>query len=224
MRVVQKEGTKGSLKWVQSLVNEHPAVLNNAILSALALEPSEDVDWRSPLRRDDFAEYRDDSWLERIGHPELAEPLHKFWPSRGPQWDALARTGERVILVEAKAHVREIVSPASEAGPKSAVRIGAALEEAKHFFGAREDKSWAGPYYQYANRLAHLYFLRKHEIAADLMFLYIVGDTSMSAGATKKEWDVAIEEAHKALGIAAPIDHVHEVFVDIATLDSRAHP
>ena len=54
--------------------------------------------------------------LDRVGHGELKEELKQFWPSRGPQWDALAiSTSGKVLLVEAKAHVGEICSPEAKA-------------------------------------------------------------------------------------------------------------
>ena len=84
-RVRQPAGHKGSLRWIQKLVNEHANVLDGAIGSG-------------PI--DDKLNVK----LSKV-------PLPKFWPARGPQWDALgcAQFGE-VILVEAKAHVSEIMS------------------------------------------------------------------------------------------------------------------
>ena len=80
-RVVQKTGLRGSLKWIQRAVNEHPDVLNAAIGLG-------EVEWLSPLGSDEYAEYRDGSFLERCGVKHLSSDLEAFWPQRGPQWDA----------------------------------------------------------------------------------------------------------------------------------------
>jgi hypothetical protein len=89
---------------VQWFVNHAPHVLDEQI----GLGP---IDWRSPLREDDYAEYRDAAFLERIGVILGQRPLDGFWPRGGPQWDALGRaaSGEPVI-VEAKAHLNELYS------------------------------------------------------------------------------------------------------------------
>ena len=83
---------KGSQRQVQTWVNHHPDELNSAILRELPLlaasEPQ--ITWQSPLRNDHYREYRDAAFLKQIGHPELADRLAEFWPSRGPVWDGFA--------------------------------------------------------------------------------------------------------------------------------------
>jgi len=96
VRVVQKPGSKGSLKWIQLLVNQRPELVEEE-LSAL-VGSRESVEWLSPLRKDQFAEYRDGSALKLLGVSDLRRPLRDFWPALGPQWDALARVGEALVL------------------------------------------------------------------------------------------------------------------------------
>src|SRR5688572_174877 len=103
MRVPQTEGSAGSLKWIQRAVNDRPFVLQEALHKAGFAKSG--IEWRSPLRDDAWAEYRDDTFLEKIGHKDLAPALGQFWPARGPQWDALAVADDEVLLVEAKAHI-----------------------------------------------------------------------------------------------------------------------
>src|SRR5262245_46671097 len=123
-RFPQKLCPKGSQRWMQWFVNHAPRVLNDAI----GLGP---IEWRSPLRDDDFAEYRDAAFLDRLGITLPRRPLEGFWPRGGPQWDGLgkAASGE-VILVEAKAHLNELYSPASAASESSLAAIQLALREA----------------------------------------------------------------------------------------------
>jgi hypothetical protein len=61
--------------------------------------------------------------------------------------------------------------------------------------------SWSAQYYQYANRLAHLSFLREQGVNAHLVFLYLTGDTEMRGPSTPEKWLVAIGAAHQALGL-----------------------
>ena len=76
------------------LVNCRPELLSDAIAQRL-LDMPEDFDWRSPLLEDHYAEYRDQTFLDRLaGSPYFQEPerpqqdLADFWPRFGPQWDA----------------------------------------------------------------------------------------------------------------------------------------
>lgn len=133
MKVKQKPGDKGSLQWIQAVVDQ-PAALNRAIRARVGLAPHVELEWRSPLASDDWAEYRDAAFLQRLGLDYLIAPLARFWPRRGPQWDALAlaSTGE-VLLVEAKAHVNELRSTC-KASPASRAKIQRALTEAKLYF------------------------------------------------------------------------------------------
>src|SRR5262245_39637549 len=95
----QPPGVKGSLKWVQELVNQHPRVLDRAIGHG-------HIEWQSPLASDDYAEYWDASAFELLQIGRLHRPLSSFWPRSGPRWDALGHVrGGATVLVEAKAHV-----------------------------------------------------------------------------------------------------------------------
>ncbi len=87
-RVVQPKGTKGSLMWVQKLINTHPKLINQKIIEAINLREDEEIMWLSPLEPDEFAEYRDDSFVERLGISLSRRIRQSFWPDRGPQWDA----------------------------------------------------------------------------------------------------------------------------------------
>ena len=66
MRVVQPKGEKGSLKWIQVAVNDRVDLLNREIRSACGLAVSDTIAWLSPLRDDEYAEYRDETFLERV--------------------------------------------------------------------------------------------------------------------------------------------------------------
>jgi hypothetical protein len=204
MRVVQPEGAKGSLKWIQTAVNRRPDVLNKAILSALP--DARSVVWRSPLAADNYAEYRDGAFLGRIGCGHLAGELQSFWPRRGPQWDALGLTDrDDVLLVEAKAHIGELCSPGSAAGPESRLRVEGALAQAASALGAKPRAPWADVFYQLANRLAHLEFLSRHGCRAWLVLVNFVGDAEVGGPSTRGEWEAAYTVVHHVIGLR--LDH-----------------
>ena len=98
------------------------------------------------------------------------------------QWGALgrAKSGE-VILVEAKAHVSEILSPGSQALEDSLPLIRASVGEAATGLGALPGAvDWSQRFYQYTNRLAHAYLLRElNGVPTLLVFLYFIGDREM---------------------------------------------
>jgi hypothetical protein len=192
-------------------VNEHPAVLEDAI----GVGP---IDWRSPLKDDDFAEYRDAPAFERIGANATKVPLAGFWPRGGPQWDALghAVSGE-FIIVEAKAHIPEMFSNPCGAAGNSLRRIKKSLELTHVGLRARPGLVWCERFYQYANRLAHAYWLQKlNGLPTRLVFLHFIGDSEMDGPETRASWEAAIEVVHEALGIRGRVPrYVQDAFVDV---------
>lgn len=232
-RYKQASGGKGSQKWLQIMVNQCPERLNELIDNALGSlanhDSSSSITWLSPLKTDDYAEYRDADFLERLGLAELQQPLEKFWPRSGPQWDALGKNdGGEIFLVEAKAHLSELISSPSQAKSAASIElIRKSLDETKSYLHISLDKDWTSKYYQYTNRLAHLYFLRvKNNVPAYLVFLYFVGDEEVNGPRTKEEWLNAIQEMRQVLGIKEnhPLaKYVLELFVDVDTITSFTH-
>ena len=136
MRIKQPPGTKGSLKWIQRLSAHHSGLLETELRAKGVLASGNTLTWLSPLASDEWAEYRDAAFLDRIGCPSLAGKLAAFWPSRGPQWDGLARDGSgQIFIIEAKAHRQELAS-SCQAGEASLKKISAALEQTKSALGA----------------------------------------------------------------------------------------
>jgi hypothetical protein len=107
-----------------------------------------------------------------------------------------------LILVEAKAYIEEGVDFKSKAGSKSMAKIRGALAEAKKAFGATENASWEQPFYQYANRLAHLYFLcEKNGLDIYLLFLYFANAPDVPNPCSVEQWQGASRLAEKCLGL-----------------------
>jgi len=77
---------------------------------------------------------------------------------------------------------------------------------------------------QYANRLAHHYFLRKlNGVQAALVFLYFTNATEMQGPTSELEWKGAVRLIHSVLGIPADLKSfgVFEAFVDVSDLHDR---
>lgn len=215
-RIPQPKGTRGSLRWIQHFVNEAPDALN----AAIGIGP---IEWHSPVAIDDYAEYRDSSFLDLLGIKLSRRSLASFWPSGGPQWDALGRaeSGE-VVLVEAKAHVCEILTPGSRGSEDSLKRIRASLAETATALGGLPGSvDWSQRFYPYTNRLAHAYLLnRLNGVRAVLVFLYFIGDSDMDGPLSRREWNAAIAVVHDALGLRGRIPpYVKDVFIDIPKLE-----
>lgn len=221
MRRRQSPATKGSQYHLQRLINDPADPLGDAFRQQHAIAPEEVITWLSPLANDDFAEYGDEAFLTHVGlHPERMEaPLKSFWPSRGPQWDALARTRSgQILLVEGKSHRSEMRSRCTATSPQSLATIQRALEQTSKFCRGDVTADWTAPYYQYANRLAFLYWLKLlNGVNAHLMFVYFVDDRPMRGPTSVEAWQAEIAAAHQRLGLPAdPMPgFVHHVFYDV---------
>ena len=227
MRFVEPGNARGSLKWIRRAVNDFPDLLNQRLREALRLAQDASITWACPLASDQFAEYRDDDFIRLCGVRLPKRRLEDFWPVRGPQWDALARVGASgALLVEAKANIPEIVSPGTGAEGERRALLEKSLVELKSFLGVDPNISWSGKFYQYANRLAHLYFLREvNRQDAYLAFVYFTGDSDIDGPATVAEWKAALTVAKCALGV--PKRHrlskyVVEVFIDVSEMEHAA--
>ena len=201
-----------------------------------------DIDWRSPLAADHYAEYRDQSFLDRLAgsrfYREPSRPqrdLSEFWPRFGPQWDGLAVTDKgQILLVEAKAHVAEMVTAPSQARGESAIaRIQESLRTVKNFVNSKSQADWSATFYQYANRLAHLYWLREvngHD--AYLVNLFFLNDWEMNGPQSVAEWQTAIQLQEVFLGVrqtSYALDpwvgaYVLDVFIDTNDIPVRYPP
>lgn len=95
------------------------------------------------------------------------------------------------------------------------------------FLGVDPSIPWSGRLYQYANRIAHLYFLRElNNVPAFLVFLSFTGDSNMDGPGTEAEWKAAITLAKEILGL--PKTHklskyIVDVFIDVSMLPEEQH-
>jgi hypothetical protein len=191
-KIKQAKGSKGSLKWIQYIVNSRPDVLNNPINDFLGYDISRPIEWLSPKAGDDYSEYRDQAFLDLLGINLYKTRLKDFWPKRGPQWDALGRIGDRAyFLFEAKGHISELVSSSQAKLPASKSLINKSLNETKKYLKLNPYTDLSKGFYQYWNRLAHHYLLRKlNGIPVYLVFVYFINDHT-HIPTSREEWEGA---------------------------------
>jgi hypothetical protein len=211
----------GSQRCLQILVNDAPELLERE-LSRVCGWSSPSITWDSPLVGDSYKEYRLGPWLQRTGVQLPNRSLEDFWPSRGPVWDALARTAARdLLLVEAKAHIPEMASPRCMAEGASELKIRNSIEEVRLAIAPHSEVDWIGTFYQYTNRLAHLYLLRVlNDLPAYLVFIYFVNAKGVNGPTSIGEWQGATSLLHSYLGLrrSSLLKYVHHIYIDVAEL------
>jgi hypothetical protein len=219
---------KGSKRHICWYVNDAPDRLNAALFSAspsLARAATSDPDWVSPLADDDYDEFWNERFLERL---ELLndhlDSFRKFWPfkpwvnnkvnPRGtPHWDALARVpliggSLGAVLVEAKAHRGELVKPSdhSKADAQSLEKIRKSFADVRDFYGVAEAVApWESHYYQFCNRLAHLYWMNERaKVPTWLIWVLIVDDPAWPSDAmTATQWHETFQLIKTEVGLPA---------------------
>jgi hypothetical protein len=219
--------TLGSQRLLQIAVEKRPELLLRALRRSGAIGRREDLTWASPVANAEYTEYRDLAALRQVGIESLPKtPLKDFWPNRGQVWDGLGNSSSgRPVLVEAKAHIPEMVSGPSAATAEASVElIRRSLSATRKHLAPRSRVDWNGPFYQYANRLAFQFFLRRlNGIDSSLVFLYFTNAVDMAGPATEAEWHGAIRLVHACLGLPGDLSEfgVFKAFVDARRLTDQ---
>jgi hypothetical protein len=203
----------GSQRHIQAYVNTPALIhfLDAGLKSALPTLAQAELEWRSPLAGNGYEEPRGASFWPAIARPELGRQASKWWPDRGPSWDAIAITRVReaptIVLVEAKANIPEFTSGAMAAKARASIEmIEHALDSARGELGANQPlSSWTGVHYQLANRIAWTRWLRAK--GADAVFAYVVFYNDRShIPATREELTSEANGGFKALGLSQSSD------------------
>lgn len=195
----------GSQLQVQVYTARREAELTAAVVTALsgAGAYAEGIRWVSPLEAKEFAEAFDGAFLEALELSRLRPQLSSFWPVGGPRWDGLGvvAPGPCALLVEAKSYPEEMFGSGCQASPDSRTLIVESLAKAKAWAGADQGADWLGPLYQYANRLAHVFFLREVcQIDAWLVNLCFVDDPHRPT--SLERWQQQLSAIKKQLGFS----------------------
>jgi hypothetical protein len=226
--VSKRDAEKGSQKQLQRLVNDPTDPLGSCIAQAVKFETDEKIIWKSPLSSENYVEYHDKKFLEKLNlQPATMKfPLNDFWPNNGPYWDGLAQTNKgKRILVEAKSFTVELTSQCKATAPASIEKIYSTLAIVQEYFGCQIRNDWSKHYYQYANRLAHLFWLRElNHIDAHLVFIYFVNDSYLTKSKeregpkTKDQWKAKSDDVYQYLSLerTSLLNSVHNVFIDVS--------
>ncbi|HZK55524.1 MAG TPA: hypothetical protein VFC84_15230 [Desulfosporosinus sp.] len=204
---------QGSRLYLQEYMAHAKDELSEFIIAAspslLAfMEGKTKIEWKSPLAKDDFYEYRDDFLkvlgLEQETYQEANHRLIAFWPKIGPQWDGLAIVEGNnreigLLLVEAKAHITETKSSLKAESQVSIDLINQSIAIAQGYYGLEETK-WTQNYYQLGNRIAFLYFM--NEILHIPTWLVLLNFTDGAYKTTSRgEWLAHYHEIYRDMGI-----------------------
>jgi hypothetical protein len=213
---------RGSQKWLQLLVNKFKPIFFREILREmphLNLNCIDQIKWLSPLEKDDYAEYSDSTFITqlevKLEHKDLAD----FWPNGGPVWDGLAKIDKKyILLIEAKSHIGELFSILKAKASNSRSTISQSLTKTQDFLVAKSHLDWTTPFYQYTNRLAHLYLLRElNKLPAYLVFVYFINDPDMNGPSTREEWQGAFKLMKTLLGLSRHklSKYMADIFIDV---------
>jgi hypothetical protein len=125
---------------------------------------------------------------------------------------------KNLFLVEAKANIPEIVSSESGAKGNSLNLIQESLTATKSYLKINNKVDWSRKFYQYTNRLSHLYYLRVlNNIPAYLILVYFIGDKSVNGPKTRVEWTSALTVMKSYLGTGNHklSKYIADVFIDV---------
>jgi len=129
-------------------------------------------------------------------------------------------SGQTRILVEAKANLTEWISDCKASSPESIEQISKSLEEVSVALKAKPHIDWTRGLFQFANRLAHQWFLKDRcGIDTRLVFLSFTSD-STHLPHSKDEFIGALKLAETLLGLGTR--HLgrryFHVFIDVNDL------
>lgn len=179
---------KGSKFWVQTIIN---SCMRTELERQIGLGK---IKWISPLTEDDCAGYKlnQSKIAELIGIPKES---YDFWPSNQPQWDAIGITENTIVLVEAKAHLKELNSRESAKDRESKMLIKETMKDVfDEYYSGGNFRKWRRRHYELGNRLTFLKKLRELEgedgREVKLVLLNIVNDPTHIA-TTEEQWEKA---------------------------------
>ena len=140
-------------------------------------------------------------------YKSLKDSWRNYWPSsnNAQNWDAICKIDNEWILIEAKAHKDEMNSN-SKASKKSRIFISERFDEIKAKYGITSQNDWNKNYYQKANRILFLEYLKDNNIRAKLLFVYFVNGYRKGGeqlGVTSiAQWTDLIKKQDEYLGIS----------------------
>jgi len=209
----------------------HRAYLSQKVTDVVGGQAVEWLDFAFSPKNAPLQDDRELVGLEFIQDVRVQEKWKSFWPQTGnaQNWDAVGKIHygdmDEWLLVEAKGHIGELESKCGATNRVSKQVIYSALEKTSRAFGNRHQQieNWLAPYYQYANRLAALYFLMRKcspPVNARLLFIYFCGENRKNSNCpqNEQEWLPEIEKMTGWLGIDRQSEltqRIHYLFLPV---------
>jgi len=209
----------------------HRKYLSQKVLSVTGGSSVDWLDFQFSKENRPLMDDREFLGLEFIQDIRVQEKWKEFWPQTGTShnWDAIGQicfdNQQEWLLVEAKGHIGELTSKCGARSKISKQKISSAFRKTSHAFGnqTRPVDEWFEPYYQYANRLAVLYFLMQEcspAAYARLLFIYFYGENmeGCKCPQMKQEWLPEIQAMNAWLGIEKNNElarRVHYLFLPV---------
>ena len=223
------------------MLGHHREYLFRELRKQLSLSPDAEIQWldypfdgSSKPGISGDKEYKKREFFEKIPQIFTPEILLEFKNDRfgfklNQNWDGIFWVGKVVYIVEAKAHVKEIISDCQSDNKNSLSVIEGYFKETRDYFNISCDNDWKKTYYQMANRLAFLKLLNSHGVDARLVNIYFIDGyekrikdpdsdkyyTIQNKNTSQEEWETAITEEENYLGTSQLRDKmVLSVFVN----------
>ena len=175
------------------------------------------------------SEYKGINFLDEDIQFKLKKDWSEYWTGNTQNWDGIFYSNSKIYLVEAKAHHGEIESKFESNDEKNIRKIKNAMYSTQKAMGVQKSETWIEKYYQLANRLVFINFLRSHGIKSQLVYIYFIngyrkrvinGSTITEVEnkniCSKADWEKIINEQYMDLGINnISIDrYLYKVFID----------
>ena len=157
--------------------------------------------------------------------PAINEKWKERWVCgiNGINWDAVGLSSDGTyILVEAKAHIKELESSAGGSSSSKEKNNKAIHHVLEKYNINKEPEDWNNNCYQLANRIVALDFLLEEGIKAKLVYVLFENGYELNAStnksASKEEWLEAINKEFEVAGIK---DTVLEKMVNICIINCK---
>jgi len=206
-------------------LGRHRDCFNDMVRSTIGADSVRWLDFHfDPTKRWPDGERKGVDFLRADDPASLA--WSRAWPQRGnpPNWDAVGvatiNGQNEWLLVEAKAHIGEMISDCQAKDDGGLPVIRATLADVKRDLGIPAEHDWLKRYYQFANRIAVLHLLVRNSANARLLFVYFIGDKRSDVSCPQNEaaWEQALTDQDSWLGLTGEhllSNRIHKLFVPI---------
>jgi len=153
--------------------------------------------------------------MDFITDEKIKKAWSDVWPTNGGKsginWDAVGLTKDTYLLVEAKAHHKEVFQGMGATHKDSISMIRKAFADLAKAYNLTINDSWEKDHYQMMNRLVAVDFLHRMGLKAFLVNVYFIHGYEINARGisikknlsinSKESWQHIIDEQYHQLGL-----------------------